>query len=53
MNFLMKMGNLFRPPTKIKGEELIHRGEKKMKILTIRGSPRPKVSNIEILLRNS
>jgi multimeric flavodoxin WrbA/putative sterol carrier protein len=51
MNFLMKMGNLFRPPTKIKEEELTQKGEKKMRILAIQGSPRPKASNTEILLQ--
>jgi multimeric flavodoxin WrbA/putative sterol carrier protein len=51
MNFLMKMGDLFRPPTKGKEENLTQKGEKKMKILAIQGSPRPKASNTEILLQ--
>jgi multimeric flavodoxin WrbA/putative sterol carrier protein len=51
MSLLMKMGDLFRPPTKPK-EELIKEGEKKMsKILAIQGSPRPKVSNTDVLLQ--
>jgi multimeric flavodoxin WrbA/putative sterol carrier protein len=51
MSFLMKMGDLFRPPTKGEEEDLTQKGEKKMKILAIQGSPRPKVSNTEILLQ--
>jgi multimeric flavodoxin WrbA/putative sterol carrier protein len=51
MNLLMKMGDLFRPPTKVKEEELIPKGGKKMKILAIQGSPRPKTGNTEILLQ--
>ncbi len=52
MNLLMKMGDLFRPPTKTKEEYLTQKGEKKMlKILAIQGSPRPKASNTEILLQ--
>jgi multimeric flavodoxin WrbA/putative sterol carrier protein len=51
MNLLMKMGDLFRPPTKAKQEDLTQKGEKKMKILAIQGSPRPKASNTEILLQ--
>ena len=51
MNLLMKMGDLFRPPVKPKSEELTQKGEKKMKILAIQGSPRPKASNTEILLQ--
>jgi multimeric flavodoxin WrbA/putative sterol carrier protein len=51
MNLLMKMGDLFRPPVKVKGEDLTQKREKKMKILAIQGSPRPKVSNTEILLQ--
>jgi multimeric flavodoxin WrbA/putative sterol carrier protein len=51
MNFLMKMGNLFRLPTKMKEEDLTRKGEKKMKILAIQGSPRPKTSNTDILLQ--
>ena len=51
MNLLMKMGDLFRPPAKVKEEDLTQKGEKKMKILAIQGSPRPKVSNTEILLQ--
>jgi multimeric flavodoxin WrbA len=47
----MKMGDLFRPPAKVKEEDLTQKGEKKMKILAIQGSPRPKVSNTEILLQ--
>ena len=51
MNLLMKMGDLFRAPTKVK-EEFIKEGEKKMlKILAIQGSPRPKVSNTDVLLQ--
>ena len=51
MNFLMKMGDLFRPPAKAKEEDLTQKGEKKMKILAIQGSPRPKTSNTDILLQ--
>jgi multimeric flavodoxin WrbA/putative sterol carrier protein len=50
MNLLMKMGDLFRPPAKVKEEDLTQKGEKKVKILAIQGSPRPKASNTEILL---
>jgi len=51
MNLLLKMGDLFRPPTKAMEEDLTQKGEKKMRILAIQGSPRPKVSNTEILLQ--
>jgi multimeric flavodoxin WrbA/putative sterol carrier protein len=51
INLLMKMGDLFRPPTKVKGKEMTQKEEKRVKILAIQGSPRPKVSNTEILLR--
>ena len=51
MNLLMKMGDLFRSPTRAKEEDSIEKGEKRMKILAIQGSPRPKVSNTEILLQ--
>jgi len=51
MNLLMKMGDLFHPPVKAKREEITQKGEKKMRILAIQGSPRPKASNTEILLQ--
>ena len=51
MNLLMKMGDLFRPPTKVTGEEVTQKEEKRVKILAIQGSPRPKASNTEILLQ--
>jgi multimeric flavodoxin WrbA/putative sterol carrier protein len=51
MNLLMKMGDLFGPPTKGKKEDLTQKGEKKMKLLAVQGSPRPKTSNTEILLQ--
>ncbi len=51
MNLLMKMNDLFRPPTKAREGDLTQKGEEKMKILAIQGSPRPKVSNTEILLQ--
>ena len=58
MNLLMKMGELFHPPTKAekedttKKENLTMKGEKKMiKILAVQGSPRPKESNTETLLQ--
>jgi len=52
MNLLMRMGELFHPPTKAKGEDLNKKGEKKMiRILAVQGSPRPKVSNTEVLLQ--
>ncbi len=58
IGLLMRMGELFRPPTKEKeadlnrSKNLIERGEKKMvKILAVQGSPRPKESNTEILLQ--
>jgi multimeric flavodoxin WrbA/putative sterol carrier protein len=50
MNLLIRMGDLFRAPTKVRKEDLIEKEEKKMKILAIQGSPRPKASNTEILL---
>ena len=51
MNLLMKMGDLFHPPTKMEGQDVTPKVEKKMKILAIQGSPRPKASNTEILLK--
>ena len=51
MNLLMKMNDLFRPPTKAPEKDLTQKREKKMKILAIQGSPRPKASNTEILLQ--
>jgi multimeric flavodoxin WrbA/putative sterol carrier protein len=52
MNLLMKMGELFRHPAKAEEEDSNRKGERKMmKILAIQGSPRPKVSNTEILLQ--
>ena len=51
MNLLMKMGDLFRPPTKGSEGTMTQGAEKKMKVLAIQGSPRPKVSNTEILLQ--
>jgi multimeric flavodoxin WrbA/putative sterol carrier protein len=57
MNLLMKMSDLFRPPRKMEAEVLAKeerkdaKGEKrKIGILAIQGSPRPKVSNTELLL---
>jgi multimeric flavodoxin WrbA/putative sterol carrier protein len=58
MNLLMKMSALFHPPKKREKEVLVKeqrsdaRGEKRgLKILAIQGSPRPKVSNTELLLK--
>ena len=58
MNLLMKMSILFHPPQKREEELLIKversdmRGEKKgIRILAIQGSPRPKASNTEVLLK--
>ncbi|HUL23153.1 MAG TPA: SCP2 sterol-binding domain-containing protein [Thermodesulfobacteriota bacterium] len=51
MNLLLKMGDLFRLPARIEEEDFTQKGEKKMKILAIQGSPRPKASNTEILLQ--
>jgi hypothetical protein len=51
MNLLVKMGDLFRPPTITEERESTQEGEKRMKILAIQGSPRPKASNTEILLQ--
>jgi len=51
MNLLTKMRDLFGPPTKEKRENFTPEGEKKMKILAIQGSPRPKTSNTETLLQ--
>ncbi len=51
MNLLTRMRDLFRSPTKEKKETFIPKGEKKMKILAVQGSPRPKASNTEILLQ--
>jgi multimeric flavodoxin WrbA len=57
MNLLMKMSQLFHPPKKMgeaflkKEERSDIKGEKRAnKILAIQGSPRPKVSNTELLL---
>ena len=47
----MKMGDLFGAPTRVKEEGSNRKGEKRMKILAIQGSPRPKASNTEILLQ--
>ena len=47
----MKMGDLFGAPTRAKEKDSNEKGEKKMKILATQGSPRPKVSNTEILLQ--
>jgi multimeric flavodoxin WrbA/putative sterol carrier protein len=49
MNLLARMRELFGPPTR--EEKFTWKGEKKMKILAIQGSPRPKTSNTEILLQ--
>jgi len=51
MNLLMKMGDLFRPPTKVNGQEATQKEKKTLKILAVQGSPRPKLSNTEILLK--
>ncbi len=52
MNLLMRMGDLFRHPGKTEKKDSNRKGEqKKMKILAIQGSPRPTVSNTEILLQ--
>lgn len=52
MNLLMKMGELFRAPTRAKKEDVIEKKEEKtMKILAIQGSPRPKASNTDVLLQ--
>jgi multimeric flavodoxin WrbA/putative sterol carrier protein len=50
MNLLVKMGELFRPPSQQEGKETNGKGEK-MRILAIQGSPRPKASNTEVLLQ--
>jgi multimeric flavodoxin WrbA/putative sterol carrier protein len=58
MNLLMKMSALFHPPKKMeegvlsKEERRDIRGEKRgIKILAVQGSPRPRVSNTEMLLK--
>jgi multimeric flavodoxin WrbA/putative sterol carrier protein len=51
MNLLLKMGDLFRLPAQIREQKLTHQGDKRMKILAIQGSPRPKTSNTDILLQ--
>jgi multimeric flavodoxin WrbA/putative sterol carrier protein len=51
INLLMKMNDLFHPAAKPKREEITQKGEKKMRILAIQGSPRPKTSNTDILLQ--
>jgi multimeric flavodoxin WrbA/putative sterol carrier protein len=57
MNLLMMMGELFHPPSesiqKDPTEEVAAKkgGEKSMKILAVQGSPRPKASNTEVLLK--
>jgi multimeric flavodoxin WrbA/putative sterol carrier protein len=52
MNLLMKMGELFHLRVKAAEVDSNKKGEQKMmKILAIQGSPRPKVSNTEILLQ--
>lgn len=51
INLLIKMGELFRPPGKTELKEISEKGEKRMKILAVQGSPRPKASNTEILLQ--
>ncbi len=58
MGLLMKMGDLFHPPTgpvemDSRREEAAteKRGGKTMKILAVQGSPRPKESNTEVLLK--
>jgi multimeric flavodoxin WrbA/putative sterol carrier protein len=51
MNLLLKMGDLFSLPTKMREEDLPQKGESKMKVLAIQGSPRPKASNTDILLQ--
>jgi len=47
----MKMGDLFGAPARVKEEGSKRKGEKRMKILAIQGSPRPKASNTDILLQ--
>ena len=58
MNLLMRMGEIFHPAERAIGKEetrkvdVPKKGENKMiKILAVQGSPRPKVSNTEILLQ--
>jgi multimeric flavodoxin WrbA/putative sterol carrier protein len=52
MNLLMRMGELFHHPGKTEEKDTNRKGERKMmKVLAIQGSPRPKVSNTEILLQ--
>lgn len=51
MNLLMKMEELFRPPAKTDEEDMTKREVKKIKVLAIQGSPRPKASNTDILLQ--
>ena len=52
MNLLIKMGELFRAPTKVRKEDLAEKKEgKAMKTLAIQGTPRPKASNTDILLQ--
>ncbi|OPX96346.1 MAG: 2-amino-4-deoxychorismate dehydrogenase [Syntrophorhabdus sp. PtaB.Bin006] len=55
MTLLMKMGEIFHPPQKAEQQHpakpVNKGGERKMKILAVQGSPRPKASNTEVLLR--
>jgi len=60
MNLLMRLGELFHPPASsappskpgLSAVERVKTGEKGMvKILAVQGSPRPKVSNTEVLLQ--
>ncbi len=52
MNLLMKLGDLFHPPARAKEGTALEEGKgKKVKVLAIHGSPRPKASNTGILLR--
>jgi len=51
MNLLMKMEGLFGTPASVKEQGSDEKGEKRMKIFAVQGSPRPKASNTEILLQ--
>jgi len=46
----MKMSDLFHPPAKAKQEGVSTKEEKKIRVLAVQGSPRPKASNTGVLL---
>jgi multimeric flavodoxin WrbA/putative sterol carrier protein len=51
MSLFMKMNDLFHPPAQAQQEGVRTKEEKKIIILAVQGSPRPKASNTGILLQ--